>query len=497
MRQYAAKAGGEIVRMYRVTETASKTDERKTFKELLGYVKQHSHELDGFIVYKIDRACRNLTDFVELERLESEYNVPMLCVTQHTERNPAGSLQRRILASMASFYTEQLAVDVREGLAQRVQDGWFVCRAPYGYRNVRTDGRGTVVIEPVEADNIRRMFHLYAYENLTIDGVIKRLSDEGRVYRRSTPKFARTSMHTMLHDRSYIGEIPYKGNFFPGKHEPLVDRSTWNRVQALLGGHIYHSLDITYSGEFMHCGHCGRAITGERIVKRRKCGDKHYVYYRCSGYLAEGHPRIRVPEPEIERQVVGIFDAMRIDDPEVREWFRAVLASQTKDQQADSQARRAELQRQTTLLTAQQDRLLNMRLDDHLDQDAFARKDTELRDRLSSIKLQLDVLDRSHDETAELAVKVFELSQTLREQWFTADHATKRRILEIVCLNCRLDGVTLCPTMRKPFDVLIEGLFLKESGEEGIRTLETVARLRDFQSRSFSRSDTSPGCKSG
>jgi hypothetical protein len=32
-------------------------------------------------------------------------------------------------------------------------------------------------------------------------------------------------------------------------------------------------------------------------------------------------------------------------------------------------------------------------------------------------------------------------------------------------LNCRLDGVTLCPEMRKPFDVLVEGRFLKTSGE--------------------------------
>jgi site-specific DNA recombinase len=492
LKKYAFQAGGHIVRLFRIAETASKTDERTTFRELISYAKKHSAELDGLLFYKVDRAARNLFDYVELERLESEYGLAFISVSQHTDSNPAGRMMRRTLANMASFYTEQLAVDVREGLAKRVQDGWFVCRAPYGYRNVRTDGRGTVAVDPVEAGNIRRMFHLYAYESLTIDGVIQRLHEEGRTYRPSTPKFARTSMHTMLRDRSYIGEIPYKGNFYPGKHEPLVDRSTWNRVQALLGGHIYHSLDITYSGEFMHCGHCGRAITGERIVKRRKSGEKHYVYYRCSGYLAAGHPRVRVPEAEIERQVMGIFDAMRIDDADVREWFRAVLASQTKDQQADSQSCRAELLRQTTLLTAQQDRLLNMRLADQIEEDAFARKDTELRDRLASIKLQLDVLDRSHDETAELAVKVFELSQTLRDQWLTADHATKRRILEIVCLNCELRGATLCPTMRKPFDVLVEGLFLKESGEGGIRTLETVARLRDFQSRSFSRSDTSP-----
>ena len=103
-----------------------------------------------------------------------------------------------------------------------------------------------------------------------------------------------------------------------------------------------------------------------------------------------------------------------------------------------------------------------------IDQDTFARKHTEMRDRLASIKLQLDVLDRSHDETAELAAKVFELSQTLRSQWLTADYAAKRRILEIVFLNCRLEDANLAPTMRKPFDVLAEGLLLKNSRAGGI-----------------------------
>ncbi|HLJ94364.1 MAG TPA: hypothetical protein VKU02_14355 [Gemmataceae bacterium] len=140
-----------------------------------------------------------------------------------------------------------------------------------------------------------------------------------------------------------------------------------------------------------------------------------------------------------------------------------MLASQTRDAQAESLAQRAELQRQETLLVQQQDRLLNMRLAEDIDQETFARKHTELRDRLASIKLQLDAVDRSHDETAELATKVFELSQTLRQQWVTADYAAKRRILEIVFLNCRLEGVTLVPTMRKPFDVLAEGLLSAKS----------------------------------
>ena len=66
-------------------------------------------------------------------------------------------------------------------------------------------------------------------------------------------------------------------------------------------------------------------------------------------------------------------------------------------------------------------------------------------------------------ETADLAARVFELSQTLRQQWLTDDYAAKRRILEIVFLNCRLDGATLVPERRKPFDILTEGFVSEKS----------------------------------
>ena len=50
------------------------------------------------------------------------------------------------------------------------------------------------------------------------------------------------------------------------------------------------------------------------------------------------------------------------------------------------------------------------------------------------------------------------------------NRAAKRRTLEIVLSNCTLDGVTLCPTIRKPFDVLAEGLLSELSGGGGNRT---------------------------
>jgi site-specific DNA recombinase len=315
---------------------------------------------------------------------------------------------------------------------------------------------------------VKRIYQLYAYENLKLDGVMERMNAEGRTWRSSASKFPRSSIHNMLRDRAYLGEIEFRGQWYPGKQTPLIDRATWDRVQALLGEGNYHSHSLTYSGEFMKCGHCGQWVTGERKTKKTAAGLRDYVYYRCARYTKPGHPRVRAREEEIDRQVLAIFDRMRIEDDSVRDWFRAVLASQTKDSQAESLAMRAELQRQETLLVQQQDRLLNMRIADDIDQDDYARKSTELRDRLASIKLQLDAVDRSHDELAELASKVFELSQTLREKWLTADYAAKRRILEIVCLNCRLDDVILVPTIRKPFDMLAEGLGLRKNRDDRI-----------------------------
>jgi hypothetical protein len=62
-----------------------------------------------------------------------------------------------------------------------------------------------------------------------------------------------------------------------------------------------------------------------------------------------------------------------------------------------------------------------------------------------------------------LAVKVFEFSQTFADKWHSADYAEKRRILEIVCLNFRLDDATLVPEIRKPFDVLVKEQFVQSS----------------------------------
>ncbi len=58
-------------------------------------------------------------------------------------------------------------------------------------------------------------------------------------------------------------------------------------------------------------------------------------------------------------------------------------------------------------------------------------------------------------------------SSGLEKKWLTAGFAEKRKLLEIVSSNFRLDGVTLrtlCYEINKPFDVLAKGLSVPSVG---------------------------------
>jgi hypothetical protein len=51
--------------------------------------------------------------------------------------NPAGRMMRRTFADMASFFTEEMTVDISQGINRRVQEGWFPGKASYGYSHRR------------------------------------------------------------------------------------------------------------------------------------------------------------------------------------------------------------------------------------------------------------------------------------------------------------------------------------------------------------------------
>ena len=47
-------------------------------------------------------------------------------------------------------------------------------------------------------------------------------------------KLSRGALYLILQNRTYRGEIPHKGNSYPGEHPAIVDKPSWDDVQAVL-----------------------------------------------------------------------------------------------------------------------------------------------------------------------------------------------------------------------------------------------------------------------
>jgi len=45
-----------------------------------------------------------------------------------------------------------------------------------------------------------------------------------------------SAVHAVLRNRIYSGEFDWNGHVYQGRHEPLVSRELWERVQGVLGG---------------------------------------------------------------------------------------------------------------------------------------------------------------------------------------------------------------------------------------------------------------------
>jgi hypothetical protein len=118
-------------------------------------------------------------------------------------------------------------------------------------------------------------------------------------------------------------------------------------------------------------------------------------------YKSPGHPSIRLKEAELDKQILALFARIKLPE-DIRDWFRRMLVGWSHDHQADIRARVEEQQRQLASLRHQQDRLLNLRLVDEIEESTFASKNTELRDRIAACKLQVDAADRGQDELRTL-----------------------------------------------------------------------------------------------
>ncbi len=121
-------------------------------------------------------------------------------------------------------------------------------------------------------------------------------------------------LYKLLNNRVYLGEAVHKGTAYPGEHAAIVDRSLWDKVQAILAenGKVRGAKTRCQSPALLKgliFGPNGKAMTPSQT---RRCG-RLYRYYVSTDVLKQGPEACtvrRVPGAEIERAVVDHIRAV-------------------------------------------------------------------------------------------------------------------------------------------------------------------------------------------
>jgi len=283
--------------------------------------------IDVVAVYKIDRLSRSLSDFSKLVDVFEAKDVTFVSVTQSFNTTSSmGRLTLNILLSFAQFERELIGERIRDKFAASRRKGmWMGGNVPFGYRVANRK----LIIEETEAATIRSIFQQFiTVGSATV--LAQQLTAEGLTRRDGKP-FDKGWLYKLLNNRVYVGEAVHKGQNYPGEHQAIVSRETWDKVHSILkesprkrAGQSRRQTPAVLKGLIFAPN--GLAMTPTHTRRRGKL----YRYYVTTSVLKlspETCPIRRVPAAEIEAAVI---DQLRIilRSPEmiVKTWAAAKAA---------------------------------------------------------------------------------------------------------------------------------------------------------------------------
>ena len=232
--------GWQYHKTYTDAAISGGTMERPAQKQMLNDMARGL--VNTVVVYKVDRLSRSILDFHNMMRYFEKYGANFVSITQSFDTSTSmGKLTLNMLLSFAQFEREVSSERVRDKIRASKAKGLWMGGAPrLGYDLINKK----LVVNPTEAEQVSHLFEKYLELQSVNDlteyakqkGIFgKRWETAKRQIRGGNP-IAKMSMHRILRDKIYIGQIENKkeGTFAKGEHEPIISTELFNRVQIAL-----------------------------------------------------------------------------------------------------------------------------------------------------------------------------------------------------------------------------------------------------------------------
>jgi DNA invertase Pin-like site-specific DNA recombinase len=381
------------------------TEHRMEFQKMLARIKTNK-DVDYVIVHKLSRLARNRIDEALIMDQFNRRNVTLVSATEPIDNTPEGQFMQGILSAMAQFRSQQDGEDIAYKMGEKAKNGGTIGKAPIGYLNTRetVDGHqvSTVKPDPVRAPFIRTAFEMYR-DGATVKHICRELAIRGFLTqpRRNHPASPITdgAMCSLLRDPYYMGFITYKGELYPGRHQPLISQELFDQVQSILSSHGKTGERVRIHDHYLKgllwCGPCHEQGLERRMILNKTHG---------KGRTFDMNPHEHAPYIQtklIENAVARYYHNISFSPAFISAMQQALETTVGELHESDTLAQK-QAQQQADKLKVEEERLVQLALDGTIsDDDIVSSKLNQIRVNLVAAQKKVDSITSSVEQGAK------------------------------------------------------------------------------------------------
>ena len=286
--------------------TGTSTKKRLQFNRMIA--DAHERKFNLVITKEVSRFSRNILDTITYTRELKALGIGVVFMSDgFCSTDPDAELRLSIMGSIAQEESRKTSGRVKWGHTRQMERGVVFGHSLLGYR-VKN---GILEIEPVGAEVVTNIFHMYGVEQKSAASIARTLCKRGIRTSTGNPLWSDSQVLKILKNEKYVGDLVQKKTITPDyltherkynhgeeeriilkdHHEPIVSRELWDLVQSELqkrrrcGGSAQgHSNRYVFSGKII-CGECGSTFISR--MKKRSNGSS-YRRWGCQNAVKYG-----------------------------------------------------------------------------------------------------------------------------------------------------------------------------------------------------------------
>jgi DNA invertase Pin-like site-specific DNA recombinase len=421
--------------------------DRPDFIKLRDFIKKHHRYVDYLVVDQLDRFSRIAGEALTLVKaLQDEYGIQIVSVTENITfdyETPGSYFRTGLQLLLAEEDNINRSIKVRSGLyAAKAKEGRFVYKnAPFGYRKTGERKDRTILVEESEAKIVRYIFDAYL-RDVPLNIIKIKAKELG------FDRGGNMAIERVLANPAYAGllftksfkELP--GGLFPARHEGIVDKLTWQMVQAKMKKpekpKICADESIPLRG-ILKC-HCGNPVTG--APSRGKSG-KYFYYYKCKH---SGHNNISAIKAH--DQLLGAFELMSLPINQIKDikvLSEKRISEELSENKSTLATKKRELAKEEELLFAVEEKWIK----GLIEKDTYNRWYSNYSTSIITLKGTIERIGKDQNTVFGLMNRNIDKLSDLKYIYSKSDMFKKQEIVKLV-FDSNLyyqNGIYRTPTM--------------------------------------------------